>query len=98
MKNIGLIVFLHSNSTGSYTFQILEKGQSSIWNSLPPRCPQFSHRDYFAVSSKLTSSALAIDSDDFPASVCTSELCKEGYSKLQLYRIDLLNYSCIVLI
>jgi len=46
-----------------------------------------SSRLSFALSSKLTSSPLPTDSSDFPASVCTSELCKEAIS----------NYSCIVL-
>ena len=43
----------------------------------------------FALSSRLTSPALPMDSSDFPASVCTSELCKEGYIKLQQYCIVL---------
>ena len=46
-----------------------------------------SQRLSFTLSSKLTSSALPMDSSDFSASVCTSELCKEGYIKLQLYCI-----------
>jgi len=41
------------------------------------------------IYSKLASSALPIDPNDFPASVCTSELCNNGYIRLQLYCIVL---------
>src|SRR6218665_2189888 len=40
-----------------------------------------------ALNSKLTSSALTKDPNDCPVSLCTSELCKQGTVKLQLYCI-----------
>ena|SRR6218665_672038 len=66
----------------------------SIWNSLPPHVCQFSHRDIFR--SKLNSVALPINSNDCQASVCTSELCKKGTIKLQLYCVVIVSY-CIAL-
>src|SRR5678816_981237 len=39
----------------------------------------------FALNSKLTSSSLLMILNGCPASMCTSELCKEGIIKLQLY-------------
>ena len=57
----------------------------SIWNSLPPMSPIPSLRLAFALNWRVASSALPMDSNDFPASLCTSELCKEGQIKLQLY-------------
>ena len=44
----------------------------------------------FALNRRLASSALPMNSNVFPVSICTSELCKEGYIKLQLYCIVLL--------
>src|SRR6218665_2108375 len=44
----------------------------------------------FALNCRLTSSALPMDFNDFPASICTSELCKEGYIISQLYCIIML--------
>ena len=61
----------------------------SFWNSYTPLCPQFPHlRLSFALNSKFTSSALPTDPNDFPALLCTSELCKEENVELQLYCID----------
>jgi len=45
----------------------------------------------FALSSRLTSLALPMyDSKDYPASICTFELCKKGTINLQLHCIALL--------
>jgi len=51
-----------------------------------PSCQQFPH---YALSSKhfSISSHFYMHSNDHPASLCTSELCKEGTIKLQLYCI-----------
>ena len=43
----------------------------------------------FAPNWKLTSFSLLMDLNSCPASMCTSELCKEGIIKLQLYCIGL---------
>src|SRR6218665_4201974 len=46
----------------------------SIWNSLPPMSAILTLRLSFVLNSKLTSSPLSLDSNDFPASISTSEL------------------------
>jgi len=55
-----------------------------------------SSRLSFALNSKLASSDLLMDSSYCPASLCTSELCKEGTIKFQLYCI--LRYYCVYLL
>ena len=49
----------------------------------------------FALNWRLTSSALHVslpmDSNAFTASICASELCKDGYIKLQLYSIVIIS-------
>src|SRR6218665_3352542 len=59
----------------------------SIWNSLPPHVRNSLTDAIFRSKLKITSSALPMHCSDFPASVCTSECCKEGYIKLQLHCI-----------
>jgi len=64
----------------------------STWNSLYPVMSAIpSLRLSSALNWRLTSSAIPMDSNDFPASICTSELCKKGYMyiRLQLYCIVL---------
>src|SRR6218665_1686439 len=61
--------------------------RSPLWNSVPPQVAIPSLKLSFALSSKLISSTLPMHSNDFLASICTSELFMQGYIKLQPYCI-----------